>query len=170
MFRYGTEVSSIPEDSRIRKLTHLNILSPISDKSGEQVSPSSDSVAPNLSAQPRQEGGGSASKKRNLNLNLDSSAAHPSWESACALKSLRTPDIQQYLNVPWDMPKLKKKLQNRRSFCFSGQISSPENSPKKTTNLLPKSPDVELLSNSSLDNANNNNNKEEEGLYILLEY
>ena len=45
-----------------------------------------------------------------------------SSENVSGLKSLRTPDIQQYLNVPWDMPKLKKKLQNRRKFCFRQDI------------------------------------------------
>ena len=51
-------------------------------------------------------------------------------EQSVGFKSLRTPDIQQLLNVPWDVPKLKKKLQNR-NFCFRGQPSSPELSPRR---------------------------------------
>ena len=55
-------------------------------------------------------------------------------DNTAALKNLRTPDIQQYLNVPWDMPKLKKKLQYRRTFCFGAgsENSSPDMSPKKS--------------------------------------
>jgi hypothetical protein len=120
-------------------------------------------------------------KKRpnlNLNLNFHTNAAAVTAEST-ALKSLRTPDIQQYLNVPWDMPKLKKRVQARRNkFCFSGQASSPETSPQKES--LPRSPDVELIlrgestakdaadgaeswsiivSNNNNNNNNNNNTK-----------
>ena len=69
---------------------------------------------------------------KNLNLNLSSSSATmaETGEQSLSFKSLRTPDIQQLLNVPWDVPKLKKKLQNR-NFCFRGQPSSPELSPKR---------------------------------------
>ena len=59
-------------------------------------------------------------------------------QTVAALKNLRTPDIQHYLNVPWDMPKLKKKLQYRRSFCFGGsENSSPDVSPKKSNTQKP---------------------------------
>jgi hypothetical protein len=149
-----------------------------SDKSGDQISPSTSELDQNANSSAAatafSSGGGSGmidnsttqqvpansstaasppadeeanrGKKRpnlNLNLNFHNNAAAAVTEST-ALKSLRTPDIQQYLNVPWDMPKLKKRVQARRNkFCFSGQASSPETSPQKES--LPRSPDVELI-------------------------
>ena len=82
-------------------------------------------------------------KKRNLdlNLNLNFSEGNQDNGHTISFKTLRTPDIQQYLNVPWDIPKLKSKLKNRRN-CFRGQSSSPEMSPKKV--VMKKSPDVEV--------------------------
>ena len=134
-------------------MSKLQILSPISDKSQEQTS--SHSCSPQ---EQEQEGGRSLPtelwgveewqgrnqtrrRNRDLNLNLTSGVGEQS-EHSLSFKNLRTPDIQQLLNVPWDVPKLKKKLQNR-NFCFRGQTSSPETSPKRTVH--PKSPDVETL-------------------------
>jgi hypothetical protein len=183
-----------------------------SDKSGDQISPSTseldqnanssaaattafssgcgggvdNSTAPLLTANnsstasPTEEEEANRGKKRpNLNLNLNFHNNAAAATESTALKSLRTPDIQQYLNVPWDMPKLKKRVQARRNkFCFSGQASSPETSPQKES--LPRSPDVELIlrgesttkdaadsgetwsiivSNNNNNNNNNNNAK-----------
>ena len=87
-------------------------------------------------------------RRRNVDLNLNLTSDNSSQnQSSISFKSLRTPDIQQYLNVPWDIPKLKSKLRNKRN-CFRGQSSSPETSPKKTT--MKKSPDVEVQVNYSL--------------------
>ena len=84
-------------------------------------------------------------KKRNVDLNLNfvEAGAHCQGTEGqgISFKTLRTPDIQQYLNVPWDIPKLKSKLKNKRN-CFRGQSSSPETSPKKV--VMKKSPDVEV--------------------------
>ena len=112
---------------------------------------------------------GRAKKRPNLSLSLN--FQNNATETTAALKTLRTPDIQQYLNVPWEMPKLKKRLQHRRKFCFSGQTSSPELSPQKTATTataatqFPRSPDVELILRSDLVvveawNLNNNNNND----------
>lgn len=79
-------------------------------------------------------------KNRNVDLNLNLNLQDVSNENSISFKTLRTPDIQQYLNVPWDIPKLKSKLRNKRN-CFRGQSSSPESSPKK----IQKSPDIEVL-------------------------
>ena len=83
-------------------------------------------------------------KKRNvdLNLNLNLTESNEAQQGqGISFKTLKTPDIQQYLNVPWDIPKLKSKLKNKRN-CFRGQSSSPESSPKKV--VMKKSPDVEV--------------------------
>ena len=134
-------------------MSKLQILSPISDKSQEQTS--SPSSSPQDQGEERtlttevwgvEEWQQSRSRKRNrdldLTLNLNQQA-----EPNLSFKGLRTPDIQQLLNVPWDVPKLKKKLQNR-NFCFRGQTSSPETSPKRRVH--PKSPDVESLLSGGL--------------------
>ena len=165
-----------PQDLRHSRVTRimskLQILSPISDKSQEQTSSPSSSpqeveAEQRLTSEvwPADEWHASRAKKRNLNLNLSSTMAE-TGEQSLSFKSLRTPDIQQLLNVPWDVPKLKKKLQNR-NFCFRGQPSSPELSPKRffeqkyKDNLMkssfafrlvhPKSPDVEALLSSGLE-------------------
>ena len=132
-----------PQDLRHSRVTRimskLQILSPISDKSQEQTSSPSSSpqeieAEQKLTSEvwPADEWHASRAKKKNLNLNLSSSSATmaETGEQSLSFKSLRTPDIQQLLNVPWDVPKLKKKLQNR-NFCFRGQPSSPELSPKR---------------------------------------
>ena len=120
-------------------MSKLQILSPISDKSQEQTSSPSSSpqeieAEQKLTSEvwPADEWHASRAKKKNLNLNLSSSSATmaETGEQSLSFKSLRTPDIQQLLNVPWDVPKLKKKLQNR-NFCFRGQPSSPELSPRR---------------------------------------
>ena len=82
-----------------------------------------------------------ARKKRNVDLNLNLNLTENNESHGISFKTLKTPDIQQYLNVPWDIPKLKSKLKNKRN-CFRGQSSSPESSPKKV--VLKKSPDVEV--------------------------
>ena len=82
----------------------------------------------------------SVKKRNDLTLNFHDSSPNQS-QNSISFKSLRTPDIQQYLNVPWDIPKLKAKLKNKRN-CFRGQSSSPETSPKKVQ--MKKSPDVEV--------------------------
>ena len=154
-----------------KMMAKLQILSPISDKSQEHSSSPSGGGSPQDSklTSSRVSGGdlddlnqnswssgpskyssgrgvttaSSAEKKKrnvdlNLNLNLtESNEGH----HGISFKTLRTPDIQQYLNVPWDIPKLKSKLKNKRN-CFRGQSSSPESSPKKV--VLKKSPDVEV--------------------------
>jgi len=81
-------------------------------------------------------------KHRNVDLNLNLNLQDGSTDNSISFKTLRTPDIQQYLNVPWDIPKLKTKLRNKRN-CFRGESSSPESSPKKV--VIQKSPDVEVL-------------------------
>ena len=165
-----------PQDLRHSRVTRimskLQILSPISDKSQEQTSSPSSSPQEAEAEQrltsevwPADEWHASRAKKRNLNLNLSSTMAE-TGEQSLSFKSLRTPDIQQLLNVPWDVPKLKKKLQNR-NFCFRGQPSSPELSPKRFFEqkykdylmkssfafrlVHPKSPDVEALLSSGLE-------------------
>ena len=128
-----------PNTNRMsRIMSKLQILSPISDKSQEQTSssPASDTKSP---SEPGDSGLGLfRKKKRNVDLNLN---FHESEGQGVSFKTLRTPDIQQYLNVPWDIPKLKSKLKNKRN-CFRGQSSSPETSPKKV--VMKKSPDVEV--------------------------
>ena len=134
-----------------RIMSKLQILSPISDKSQEQTtmtsSPASDTKS---GASPPWEPGEPGlglfrRKKRNVDLNLNfvEAGAHCQGTEGqgISFKTLRTPDIQQYLNVPWDIPKLKSKLKNKRN-CFRGQSSSPETSPKKV--VMKKSPDVEV--------------------------
>ena len=86
-------------------------------------------------------------KKRNVDLNLNLNLTESNEGHGLSFKTLKTPDIQQYLNVPWDIPKLKSKLKNKRN-CFRGQSSSPESSPKKV--VLKKSPDVEVNINYQL--------------------
>ncbi len=161
------------QQPRMKRLHNLNILSPISDKSADQISPSSDKdskdsgstdnnannvaatddeILDNNSKQQINNSNGSNNKKQTRNLNLNLNLTHPTHPTTCdnqtvaALKNLRTPDIQQYLNVPWDMPKLKKKLQYRRTFCFGtgSENSSPDISPKKSNTL--KTLDLKLLS------------------------
>ena len=134
-------------------MSKLQILSPISDKSQEQAS--SPSSSPQDQGEERtlttevwgvEEWQQSRSRKRNRDLNLTLNLNQQA-EPNLSFKGLRTPDIQQLLNVPWDVPKLKKKLQNR-NFCFRGQTSSPETSPKRRVH--PKSPDVESLLSGGL--------------------
>ena len=139
-----------PHDLRHSRVTRimskLQILSPISDKSQEQTSSPSSSpqeveTEQKLTSEvwPVDEWHASRAKKRNLNLNLSNSATlAEAGEQNLSFKSLRTPDIQQLLNVPWDVPKLKKKLQNR-NFCFRGQPSSPELSPKRCLEYMKRS-------------------------------
>ena len=154
-----------------RIISKLNILSPISDKSQVRILPifiveSRSSIFiilsftgadqfPSVGNSPQESDPGAPSphlhpgsgpgrnKKRNLdlNLNLNFSEGNQDNGHTISFKTLRTPDIQQYLNVPWDIPKLKSKLKNRRN-CFRGQSSSPEMSPKKV--VMKKSPDVEV--------------------------
>ena len=88
-------------------------------------------------------------RNRKVNLNLNLNVQDVNNENSISFKTLRTPDIQQYLNVPWDMPKLKKKLKNK-NYCFRGQTSSPETSPKRK--VLPKSPDVKTILSGDLEN------------------
>ena len=123
-----------------RIMSKLQILSPISDKSQEQTSsPASDTKSP---SEPGDSGLGLfRKKKRNVELNLNFHEGQGAEGQGVSFKTLRTPDIQQYLNVPWDIPKLKSKLKNKRN-CFRGQSSSPETSPKKV--VMKKSPDVEV--------------------------
>jgi hypothetical protein len=90
-------------------------------------------------------------KNRNVDLNLNLNLQDVNNENSISFKTLRTPDIQQYLNVPWDIPKLKTKLRNKRN-CFRGQSSSPESSPKKV--VIQKSPDVEVLLSDGLVSEN----------------
>lgn len=132
-----------PNTNRMsRIMSKLQILSPISDKSQEQTSssPASDTKSP---SEPGDSGLGLfRKKKRNVDLNLNfHESGHGTEGQGVSFKTLRTPDIQQYLNVPWDIPKLKSKLKNKRN-CFRGQSSSPETSPKKV--VMKKSPDVEV--------------------------
>lgn len=94
-------------------------------------------------------------KNRNMDLNLNLNLQDVNNENSISFKTLRTPDIQQYLNVPWDIPKLKTKLKNKRN-CFRGQSSSPENSPKKV--VIQKSPDVEVLLSDGLVSAEKSEN------------
>ena len=94
-------------------------------------------------------------KNRNVDLNLNLNLQDVNNENSISFKTLRTPDIQQYLNVPWDIPKLKTKLKNKRN-CFRGQSSSPENSPKKV--VIQKSPDVEVLLSDGLGTAEKSEN------------
>jgi len=127
------------QNTRVSRLiSKLQILSPISDKSQEHSSSPSDSRSPHEDS-PDQEPGARKHSRKNLHLNFQDSDQSG---SSLGFKTLRTPDIQQYLNVPWDIPKLKAKLKNRRN-CFRGQSSSPETSPKKV--VLKKSPDVEVI-------------------------
>ena len=132
-----------PNTNRMsRIMSKLQILSPISDKSQEQTSssPASDTKSPSESGDTGL--GLFRKKKRNVDLNLNFNESGNSTEGqGVSFKTLRTPDIQQYLNVPWDIPKLKSKLKNKRN-CFRGQSSSPETSPKKV--VMKKSPDVEV--------------------------
>ena len=132
-----------------RIMSKLQILSPISDKSQEVTtmtsSPASDTKS---GASPPSEPGEPGlglfrRKKRNVDLNLNfvEAGCQGTEGQGISFKTLRTPDIQQYLNVPWDIPKLKSKLKNKRN-CFRGQSSSPETSPKKV--VMKKSPDVEV--------------------------
>ncbi len=163
-----SNAGSNDQQPRLKRLHNLNILSPISDKSADQISPSSDrestdnnannvsatddEVLDNNSKQQINNSNASDNKKQTRNLNLNLNLTHPTHPTTCdnqtvaALKNLRTPDIQQYLNVPWDMPKLKKKLQYRRTFCFGtgSENSSPDISPKKSNTL--KTLDLKLLS------------------------
>ena len=95
----------------LRALTAaLQILSPISDKSQEPTSPASTPASPAPRPRPA--------------LQLDFGHQHQPAEAVVGGKTLRTPDLQQYLNVPWDIPKLKSKLKaKQRNNCFRGQSS-----------------------------------------------
>lgn len=154
-----------PGHSKVSKMMKkLQILSPISDKSQEHSSSPSGGGSPQdskledlnqnswSSGPPKYSSGRGVAtnssaadkKKRNvdLNLNLNLTESNEGQQGqGISFKTLKTPDIQQYLNVPWDIPKLKSKLKNKRN-CFRGQSSSPESSPKKV--VLKKSPDVEV--------------------------
>ena len=123
-----------------RLISKLQILSPISDKSQEQSSSPSEKESGSSPLNDQTVSSSKCRSRRNLHLNFQET--EPSTPgSSLSFKNLRTPDIQQYLNVPWDIPKLKAKLKNKRN-CFRGQSSSPETSPKKV--VLKKSPDVEV--------------------------
>ena len=160
-----------PGHSKVSKMMKkLQILSPISDKSQEHSSSPSGGGSPqeaklnysrvsggdledvnqnSWSSGPSKYSSGRGvttntsadKKKRNVDLNLNLNLTESNEGHGISFKTLKTPDIQHYLNVPWDIPKLKSKLKNKRN-CFRGQSSSPESSPKKV--VLKKSPDVEV--------------------------
>ena len=137
-------------------INKLQILSPISDKSHEQNSsstPSSNSShsksdKASLKSKEREnktfDESGNNNQKENFNLSLnfnsqvDNEPKSKKSPVSQYFKSPLTPDIQQYLNVPWDVPKLKNKFRNKRN-SIMGQSSCFDLSQKKK-----KSPDVEV--------------------------
>ena len=80
----------------------------------------------------------------NFNSQVDNEPKSKKSPVSQYFKSPLTPDIQQYLNVPWDVPKLKNKFRNKRN-SLMGQSSCFDLSQKKK-----KSPDVEVRKNNLL--------------------
>ena len=137
-------------------INKLQILSPISDKSHEQTSGSTPSSNSSHSKSDRAslknktfgESGNTQKENFNLSLNFNSQVDNEPKSKKSPVsqyfKSPLTPDIQQYLNVPWDVPKLKNKFRNKRN-SLMGQSSCFDLSQKKK-----KSPDVEVRKNNLL--------------------